>query len=95
MFCKNCAAEISNQAKICPKCGEPTGFIENSPKSKITAALLCFFLGCFGAHRFYVGKVGTGIIQLFTLGVFGIWTIIDLIYLICDKFTDSQDRPLK
>lgn len=95
MFCKNCAAEISNLAKNCPKCGEPTGFIDYSPKSKMTAVLLCFFLGWLGAHRFYVGKIGTGIIQLFTVGGCGIWSIIDFIYLICDKFTDSQNRPLK
>lgn len=94
MYCRNCGSEISNNADSCPKCGEP--FRNNqipgkiSPKSKVTALLLCFFLGAFGAHRFYVGKIGTGIIQFLTLGGLGIWAIIDFIYLICNKFTDKD-----
>ena len=43
-----------------------------SEKSKSVAELLCFFFGIFGAHRFYVGKIGTGFLWLFTLGFFGI-----------------------
>ncbi|MBQ3755018.1 MAG: TM2 domain-containing protein, partial [Clostridia bacterium] len=40
-----------------------------SPKSRLVATLLCFFLGGLGIHRFYVGKVGTGILYLFTGGL--------------------------
>jgi hypothetical protein len=48
-------------------------------KSQIVAFLLCFFFGLLGIHRFYLGYVGIGLIQLFTLGGFGIWAFIDLI----------------
>lgn len=47
-------------------------------KSKTTAYLLWFFLGAFGAHKFYLNKTGTGILYLFTLGIFGFGVLIDL-----------------
>lgn len=47
--------------------------------NKWVAFLLCLFLGYFGAHKFYEGKVGMGILYLFTLGLFGIGWIIDII----------------
>ncbi len=53
-----------------------------SDKSRLAAALLCWFVGIFGVHRFYVGKVGTGILMLVTLGAFGIWALIDLIVIL-------------
>lgn len=65
-----------------------------SQKSKTTAGLLCFFLGEFGIHRFYVGKVGTGILWLFTAGLFGIGWFIDLIVIICGGFKDSNGLDL-
>ena len=66
-----------------------------SEKNFVSALLLCFFLGAFGAHRFYAGKVGTGLLQLVTLGAFGIWTIIDFIMIAVGKFTDSRGLPIK
>ena len=63
-------------------------------KRILPAFLLCFFLGCFGAHRFYVGKIGTGILQLLTLGGLGIWALIDWIMIIIGAFTDKQGQKL-
>ncbi|NLA05843.1 MAG: TM2 domain-containing protein [Firmicutes bacterium] len=69
--------------------------VEESPKSKMVALLLCFFLGYLGIHRFYVGKIGTGILWLITLGFLGIGELVDLIMIIVGSFTDSEGRVLK
>lgn len=66
-----------------------------SEKSWITTLLLCFFLGGLGVHRFYAGKIGTGILQLITVGGCGIWTLVDLIMIITGSFTDKDGNPIK
>ncbi|WP_328339710.1 TM2 domain-containing protein [Micromonospora sp. NBC_00421] len=63
-------------------------------KSWVVALLLCFFVGVLGAHRFYTGKVGTGVLQLITLGGLGIWAFIDLIMILVGAFRDKQGQPL-
>ncbi|MCF6365215.1 MAG: TM2 domain-containing protein [Bacteroidales bacterium] len=55
---------------------------EGNDKSWVAALLLCFFLGALGIHRFYLGYPVIGVIQLLTLGFFGIWTLIDFILII-------------
>ncbi len=102
MFCPNCGKELSNQATACPNCGHPVrptamgpGFRNDktvSPYSRLAALLLCFFLGWIGVHRFYVGKVGTGVAMIFTLGGFGIWVLIDFIMIIVGGFTDVNGK---
>ena len=63
-------------------------------KSKLTAILLCFFLGNLGIHRFYLGYTLIGIIQLLTFGGFLIWVIVDLMRLIIGSLKDSEDIDL-
>lgn len=57
------------------------------PKNKLTAVLLCLFLGEFGVHRFYEGKILTGLLWMFTVGLFGIGWLVDLIILLCKPST--------
>lgn len=63
-----------------------------STKARFIALLLCWFLGSLGAHRFYVGKVGTAILMILTLGGLGIWALIDLIIILVGSFRDKQGR---
>ncbi len=67
---------------------------ETSAKSRTASLLLCFFLGSLGIHRFYVGKVGTGIAMIFTFGGLGIWTLIDFIMIIVGSFQDSDGKVI-
>ncbi len=66
-----------------------------SDKGFVPAILLCFFLGTLGVHRFYVGKIGTGLLQLVTFGAFGIWTLIDFIMIVSGNFKDKMGLPIK
>ncbi len=66
-----------------------------SPKSWLATLLLSIFLGELGIDRFYLGKIGTGILKLITLGGFGIWWIIDIILTIAGAATDKQGLPVK
>ena len=63
-------------------------------KSKLTAILLCFFLGGLGIHRFYLGYTLIGVIQLLTFGGFLIWAIVDIIKLIIGSLKDSEGNDL-
>ena len=110
MYCKNCGKEIADNATYCPTCGVSTGVpqhaaqqpvinvINNIPgyihKKNWVAFFLCLFLGEFGFHRFYVGKIGTGIIWLFSFGLFGIGWLVDLIVILCGGFKDKASQPL-
>mgnify|MGYP001203426453 CR=1 FL=1 len=68
---------------------------EISEKEFLPTFLLCFFFGGLGIHRFYVGKIGTGVLMILTLGGIGLWIIIDLIMILIGSFRDINGRIVK
>jgi hypothetical protein len=66
-----------------------------SSKSRTLTLLLAFFLGCLGVHRFYTGRIGLGIAELFTCGLFGIGWIVDIILALTGCMKDGQGLPIK
>ena len=68
---------------------------EISDKEFIPVILLCFFLGGLGVHRFYSGKIGTGILMILTLGGLGIWVIVDFIMLCIGSFRDIDGKIIR
>jgi TM2 domain len=66
-----------------------------SDKNVLVALLLCFFVGLFGIHRFYAGKIGTGIAMILTFGGFGLWTLVDLVLIALGEFSDMSGKKLK
>ena len=63
-------------------------------KNQIVAFLLCLFFGVFGAHRFYVNKVGSAILYICTMGLFGIGWLIDLVMILLGVFKDKNNMPV-
>lgn len=73
------------------------GMSSTSPRSRTVTLVLAvtfFFFGLGGLHRLYVGKIGTFILQLVTLGGLGIWQIIDIVRILLGSFTDAQERDI-
>lgn len=104
VFCTACGKQLHESVPTCPACGAsqparpvavaapaayaPAGYATD--KRILPAFLLCFLVGVFGAHRFYVGKTGTAIAMIFTIGGLGIWTLIDLIMIVTGSFKDAN-----
>ena len=66
-----------------------------SDKKRLLTTILCAAFGIFGAHRFYAGKIGSGYLQLFTIGGIGIWFLVDFFIVLFGEFTDSEERKIK
>lgn len=83
-FCYACGQGVDVRAEICPKCGVRQKRAVGQ-KSRMSAALLAFFLGGFGAHKFYLGRVGQGIIYLLFFWTFipAIIAFIEFIVYLC------------
>ncbi len=92
--CQQCHGPLQDDDVLCSRCGAGVIRTFKSPKSAVTALLLCLFLGFLGAHRFYVGRTKSALIMLVTAGGLGFWTLFDLITLACCRFKDDEGRTL-
>ena len=107
IYCRECGYRHSDKAKACPKCGYVSGETLTSRanklvngKSIVVYLLLAWFLGVFGAHRFYAGKMETawamflmstiGIILVIPVFISAIWALVDLIVGICNIGTPEN-----
>ena len=90
MYCKkNSGTSDSNIKKVAVT---RKNTVKASDKPRLVVIILAFIFGSLGIHRFYVGKIGTGILWLLTGGLFGIGYFVDLIMAILGKFTDKEGR---
>ncbi len=103
VFCVVCGAEMNRGDLFCHACGwdgrtspPPAAprLVDRNPSefNRLAALLLCLILGFLGIHRFYVGKVGTGLLWFLTLGFLGVGQIFDLILIATGEFRDSDGR---
>ncbi len=101
MYCPYCGKEVVDDAVVCVGCGRSlqrvsvkAGQGNVSPKSRLVAALLAWFVGVLGIHRFYLGKTGTGVVMIFTLGGLGVWALIDFILIVGGSMKDKDGLPV-
>ncbi len=92
-YCNICGAESNPNAAFCIKCGSRLS--GKLMRSKIVAGVLGLLLGGLGVHRFYLGYVGIGIIQIIvtiiTCGIGALWGFIEGILILCDVIDKDAD----
>lgn len=101
-FCPNCGAIIDGRATVCPSCNSVQPVVSTggqltysaSDKRILPAVVLMAVLLPFSPHRFYVGKTGTALLQIVTLGGLGIWWLYDFIKLVTGSFTDAEGNRI-
>jgi hypothetical protein len=95
-FCRNCGWDSKYAQGAPPPSPRPRAPLppNTSERNRLTALLLCVLLGPFGAHRFYLGKIGTGVLWLVTLGFLGLGVVFDVIMIATGECRDIEGKPV-
>jgi hypothetical protein len=107
--CPECGEPLDRRGQAAPAgypAADPAGYPagryagaayeqDASSRSRLVMLLLCFFLGTFGAHRFFAGRIVTGILWLLTIGLLGLGWLYDMILIICGAFRDGDGRVIR
>lgn len=90
VFCRGCGKEIHESAKACPQCGATQSTQSYGNKNRIAAALLALFLGGFGVHKFYLGKIGQGFLYIIFCWTFipSVIAFVEFILYLCQSDED-------
>ena len=91
---RDCVKEFELQPEKYIRKAEVPSNSEPSDKDFVITLLICVFLGGLGVHRFFVNKIGTGVLMLVTLGGLGLWWIIDIILIVTGSFEDSEGKVI-
>ncbi len=96
MLCSRCGKELSHDTIVCAGCGKKVKKLKTFyyPKNWLMTLALCIAFGSCGAHRFYTGHIGTGILQLLTFGGLGFWTLTDISSILCNTYKDAEGIEL-
>ncbi len=110
VYCPDCGTAMAPDDRFCGSCRwdaeRPTEHAKPQPpssprnlgppsnKSRLTALLLCVFAGFVGVHRFYAGRIGSGILWLLSFGVFGVGWIYDLVMIATGEFVDDEGKRI-
>lgn len=110
VYCVRCGSDMRLDDRFCRNCGWDSSYTSvsapptprqraplppnTSERNRLTALLLCVLLGWVGAHRFYLGKIGTGILWLVTLGFLGIGVLFDLVMIATGECRDIDGKPV-
>jgi TM2 domain-containing membrane protein YozV len=108
VFCPDCGASMAAEARFCGSCrwdaenperhaernlpSSPRELGPPSDKNRLTTLLLCIFGGFLGLHRFYVGRIGSGVLWFVTFGLFSVGWIYDLVMVATGEFVDERER---
>jgi TM2 domain-containing membrane protein YozV len=95
-YCHRCGVIIDAQAVVCPKCGVLQPTLGGQSEKKLLPAVILATppFGILGFHRFYTGKVLTGLLMAVTFGGFGVWWLVDFVRLVIGNFTDSDGEKI-
>jgi hypothetical protein len=110
LYCPDCGSAMAADDRFCSCCRwdaeRPTEHAKRPPspsprnlgtpsnKNRLTTLVLCLVGGYLGVHRFYAGRIGSGVLWLVTFGLFGVGWIYDIVMIATGEFVDHEAKRI-